>query len=235
VVVNTGAPVLLPWTDTVPAVLLTLFPGQEYGNALADVLLGRSEPGGRLPATWPESPDGLPATMPDDGVLAYTEGLHIGYRHFDRAGREPRYPFGHGLGYTHWEYLAAEVVTPPSAGVAGTEAVVRVRLRNGGTRQGSETVQIYASRPESAVERPVRWLAGFAKAEAPPGTEVLADIVVPLRCLAHWDTTTGTWAIEPGDFQLHIGRSSRDVPLSVTITISSGTDMPDGTPGGSRC
>ena len=124
-------------------------------------------------------------------------------------------------------------MTPPSAGGAGAEAVVRVRLRNGGTRQGCETVQIYASRPESAVERPVRWLAGFAKAEAPPGTEVLADIVVPLRCLAHWDTTTGTRAIESGDFQLHIGRSSRDVPLSVTITISSGTGMPDGTPGAS--
>ena len=119
VVVNTGAPVLLPWTDTVPGVLLTLFPGQEYGDALADVLFGRSEPGGRLPATWPQSADGLPATAPVDGVLAYTEGLHIGYRLFDRAGREPRYPFGHGLGYTRWHYLAAEVVTPPPAGGAG--------------------------------------------------------------------------------------------------------------------
>lgn len=173
--------------------------------------------------------------MPDDGVLAYTEGLHIGYRHFDRAGREPRYPFGHGLGYTRWEYLATEVVTPPPAGGEGAEAVVRVRLRNAGTRQGCETVQIYASRPDSAVERPVRWLAGFAKAVALPGTEVLADIVVPRRCLAHWDTAAGTWAIEPGDFQLHIGRSSRDAPLSVTVTISSGTDLPGGTPGGSAC
>jgi beta-glucosidase len=232
VVVNTGAPVLLPWADAVPAVLLTLFPGQEYGDALADVLLGRSEPGGRLPATWPQSPDGLPATMPDEGVLAYTEGLHIGYRHFDRAGREPRYPFGHGLGYTRWEYLGAEVVTPPPA---GGEGVVRVRLRNAGTRRGCETVQICASRPDSAVERPVRWLAGFAKAEALPGSEVLADIVVPRRCLAHWDTAARTWVIEPGDFQLHIGRSSRDAPLSVTVTTSSGPDMPGGTPGGSRC
>jgi beta-glucosidase len=217
VVVNTGAPVLLPWADAVPAVLLTLFPGQEYGDALADVLLGRSEPGGRLPATWPQSPDGLPATMPIDGVLAYTEGLHIGYRHFDRAGREPRFPFGHGLGYTRWEYLAAEVVTPSSLGATGAEAVVRVRLGNAGTRHGFETIQIYASRPDSVVERPVRWLAGFAKAEAPPGTEVIADIVVPHRRLAHWDTATGIWAIEPGDFHLHIGRSSRDVPLAVTV------------------
>jgi beta-glucosidase len=141
----------------------------------------------------------------------------IGYRHFDRAGREPRYSFGHGLGFTPWEYLAAEVMTPPPAGGAGAEAVIRVQLRNAGTRHGCETVQVYASRPDSAVERPVRWLAGFAKAEAPPGTEVIADIVVSHRRLAHWDIAVGMWAIEPGDFHLHIGRSSRDVPLSVTV------------------
>jgi beta-glucosidase len=231
-VVDTGAPVFLPW-DTIPAVLLTLFPGQEYGNALADVLLGRSEPGGRLPVTWPESVEDLPTTRPEDEVLVYTEGLNIGYRHFDRAGREPRYPFGHGLGYTRWEYLAADVVTPASG--AGAEAIVRVRLRNAGSRQGCETIQVYASRPDSTVERPVRWLAGFAKAEAPPGTDVLADVIVPLRCLAYWDTAARTWAIEPGDFQLHIGRSSRDLPLQVTITASFGTVLPVGPAGGGRC
>lgn len=228
VVVNTGAPVLLPWADTVPAVLLTLFPGQEYGNALADVLLGRSEPGGRLPVTWPESPDDLPATTPDDGVLAYAEGLHIGYRHFDRAGREPLYPFGHGLGYTHWEYLAAEVLAPESSHGAACDVVVRVRLKNAGARDGCETIQVYASRPASAVERPVQWLAGFAKAAALAGAEVMADIAVPLRCLAHWDTTTGLWAVEPGNYQLSVGRSSRDLSLSVTVTIDPGTEIPGG-------
>jgi beta-glucosidase len=166
VVVNTGAPVLLPWAGTVPVILLTLFPGQEYGHALADVLLGRSEPGGRLPATWPESSDDLPATTPDNDALAYTEGMHIGYRHFDQAGRHPCYPFGHGLGYTRWEYLAAEVVNPPVARGAAGDAVVSVRLRNAGPRYGYETVQIYASHPDSAIERPVRWLAGFAKVGA---------------------------------------------------------------------
>jgi beta-glucosidase len=230
VIVNTGAPVLLPWSDTVPAVLLTLFPGQEYGNALADVLLGRSEPGGRLPVTWPESPADLPATMPSGGALAYAEGLHIGYRHFDRAGREPRYPFGHGLGYTRWGYLAAEVVPPPAAGGGPRDVVVRVRLRNAGPRYGWETIQAYASRPDSAVERPVRWLVGFAKAEAPPGAEVTADIAVPLRCFAYWDTADGAWVIEPGTYQLGIGRSSRDLALPVTITISPGTDVLRGDP-----
>ena len=231
VVVNTGAPVLLPWADSVPAVLLTLFPGQEYGNALADVLLGRCEPGGRLPVTWPEAAADLTATMPEEGVLAYAEGLHIGYRHFDRTGREPRYPFGHGLGYTRWEYLAADVLVPPPAGAAVGGVIVRVRLRNGGTRDGCETIQVYASRPASTVERPVRWLAGFAKAEAAAGAEVTADIAIPLRRLAHWDTVTGGWEVEAGEFQLGIGRSSRDLPLSVTVTVSPGTALPDG----SRC
>jgi beta-glucosidase len=216
VVVNTGAPVLLPWAETVPAVLLTLFPGQEYGNALADVLLGRSEPGGRLPVTWPESPDGLPATKPAGGVLTYSEGLHIGYRHFDRTGRAPRYPFGHGLGYTRWEYLAADC---SAMGDTTVRVIVRVRLRNAGARHGCETIQVYASRPDSAVERPVRWLAGFAKVEADPGAEVTADIPVPLRRLAYWDTASGSWTVEPGEYRLGIGRSSRDLPMVVTVTL----------------
>ena len=219
VVVNTGSPVLLPWAETVPAVLLTLFPGQEYGNALADVLLGHCEPGGRLPVTWPESADGLPATKPDDGVLAYSEGLHIGYRHFDRTGREPRYPFGHGMGYTRWEYLAAERRAADEDGI-----LLRVRLRNGGAKHGCETIQVYASRPDSAVERPARWLAGFAKVEAGPGAEVTADIPIPLPRLAHWDITERSWTIEPGDYLLSIGRSSRDLPMAVTVTISPATD-----------
>jgi beta-glucosidase len=222
VVVNSGAPVLLPWADAVPAVLLTAFPGQEYGNALADVLLGRSEPGGRLPTTWPGSPDDLPTTTPSGGVLTYDEGLLIGYRHFDRNGREARYPFGHGLGYTRWEYLGADVLTPPP-GPGG--AVIRVRLRNAGARTGCETIQVYASRPDSAVERPVRWLAGFAKAEAGPGAEVTVDIPVPVRSLAHWDTAGAAWAVEPGGYQLSAGRSSQDLPLMTEVIAGPGTEV----------
>lgn len=227
VVVNTGAPVLLPWAGQVPAILLTLFPGQEYGNALADVLLGDAEPGGWLPATWPDSPDDLPSVVPADGVLPYSEGLHVGYRHFDRTGRQPRYAFGHGLGYTDWTYLSAECRAPedaaplrvPGPGCDDAYAMVRVRLKNAGSRHGRETVQVYASRADSDVERPVRWLAGFANAEAAPGEEVTADIQVPLRRLAHWDTTTSTWTVEPGEYLLHVGRSSRDLPITVTATI----------------
>ena len=187
VVVNAGAPVLLPWADDVAAILLVWFPGQEFGNALADVLTGAVEPGGRLPTTWPASEDGLPSTTPQDGVLAYDEGLFVGYRAYDRDGREPLFPFGHGLGYTQWEYLAVE----PADGH------VTVRLRNAGARRGREVVQVYASRPDSAVERPVRWLAGFAVVEADPGEQVAVDVTIEPRALAHWD---GGWTVEPGEY-----------------------------------
>ena len=165
VVVNAGAPVLLPWADDVAAVLLAWFPGQEFGNALADVLLGVLEPGGRLPTTWPRTEEGLPSTQPVDGVLQYDEGLFVGHRAYDRDGREPRYRFGHGLGYTTWSFEAMTV----------EDASVTVRLRNRGARPGREIVQVYASRPDSAVERPLRWLAGFATAEAAAGAEVEVD------------------------------------------------------------
>jgi beta-glucosidase len=188
VVVNAGAPVLLPWVDEVAAVLLAWFPGQEFGNALADVLVGAVEPGGRLPTTWPASEEGLPSTQPEDGVLSYHEGLFVGYRAYDRDGRTPLFPFGHGLGYTRWEYVEVE----PGNGR------VTVRLRNAGARRGREVVQVYASRPDSAVERPPRWLAGFAIAEADPGEEIEVDVTIPPRALAHWD---GGWIVEPGEFR----------------------------------
>jgi beta-glucosidase len=192
-VVNAGAPVLLPWADRVPAVLLAWFPGQEAGNALADVLLGAVEPGGRLPTTWPRSEDGLPSARPVDGVLAYDEGTAIGYR---RPG-EPRYPFGHGHGYTTWDYLAIE----PS--VAG----VRVRVVNSGTRRGREVVQVYTRRPELR-------LVGFASVEADAGEEAVVEVAVCERALARWN---GGWVVEPGGYELAAGRSVADLRVRTEI------------------
>ena len=119
VVVNSGAPVLLPWAGDVAAVLLTWFGGQEFGHALADVLLGDTEPGGRLPTTWPATEAGLPSTQPADGVLSYTEGASIGYRGYDRDGREPLFPFGSGTGYTTWSYESITVDRDPAGGHRG--------------------------------------------------------------------------------------------------------------------
>jgi beta-glucosidase len=214
VVVNSGSPVLMPWADEVPAVLLTWFGGQEYGNALADVLLGAAEPAGRLPTTWPATEQGLPTTQPDDGVLRYDEGLFIGYRAYDRDGRMPRYPFGHGLGYTAWSY---ESISDARTEDGATE--VSVTVRNAGARPGREVVQVYASRPDSAVERPVKWLAGFAAVHADPGEVVTVRIVVRGRAFQHWSGTA--WETEPGEFTLAAGPSSVRLPLTASVTPAS--------------
>ena len=200
-VVNAGAPVLMPWLESVPATLLVWFPGQEAGHALADVLLGAAEPGGRLPTTWPASEANLPSVTPVDGVLEYREGLAIGYRSTERG--QPLLPFGHGLGYTPWEYLAIEA----------TAERARVRVVNAGMRPGREVVQVYAARPQSAVARPPLWLVGFAAVEAGPGEEVTAE--VELAPLAHWGEHG--WEVEPGRFELAAGRSLADLRVHTHV------------------
>jgi beta-glucosidase len=217
VVVNAGAPVLLPWADRVAAIVLTWFGGQEFGNALADVLIGVAEPRGRLPTTWPSGEDGLPSTQPVDGVLAYDEGLFVGYRGDDRDGRTPRYPFGHGLGYTSWEYVSLDAQEEV---VAGAVATVTVGLRNTGSRRGREVVQLYASCPDSAVERPRRWLAGFAVVEGDAGEDVSATVAVAARAFEHWDVAAGCWRAERATFALAAGGSSAVLPLSAELSIA---------------
>jgi beta-glucosidase len=220
VVVNAGAPVALPWRDQVAAVLLTWFPGQEFGNALADVLVGMAEPGGRLPTTWAAEERDVPvlSTRPSGGVLAYTEGIHIGYRAWLRAGVEPAYPFGHGLGYTTWDYENLDVpVTVP----AGTELRLRVRLRNTGTRRGKEVIQAYLDRADSAVERPARWLAGFADVTAAAGETVTAEFRVAPRAFEHWCERHHLWHAEAGRFRLRVGRSVADLRLTTSIEVAA--------------
>ncbi|MFE3592250.1 beta-glucosidase [Streptomyces niveus] len=211
VVVNTGSPVELPWRDDVSAVLLSWFPGQEGGAALADVLTGAEEPGGRLTTTWPVAMADVPVTdtTPADGELHYTEGVFIGYRAWERAGTTPAYPFGHGLGYTDWEYESLDATADRAT----------VTLRNTGSRPGRETVQIYlAPQAAGAPERPVRWLAGFASVEAGPGESV--EVTIPLRARAYqiWDEETHGWTTVPGTYEIQAGRSLTDGRLSATVT-----------------
>lgn len=217
VVVNAGGPVALPWHTRVPALLLAWFPGQEAGDGLADVLLGRTEPGGRLPTTWAAAQADVPVlgTAPDaDGRLRYAEGPHIGYRAWLRSGTAPAYWFGHGLGYTGWAY---EELTAPAAVRAGEPFDVRVRVRNCGRRRGREVVQVYLARTDSAVERPVRRLIGYAAVEADPGQSAVAVVRVGGRALAHWAPERGGWETEPGGFTLLGGRSAGDLPLAAKL------------------
>ncbi|WP_148588484.1 beta-glucosidase [Streptomyces sp. WAC01526] len=215
VVVNAGSPVELPWREQVPAVLLSWFPGQEAGAALADVLLGAHEPGGRLPTTWPARLDDAPVTTvtPADGQLDYAEGVFIGYRAWQRSAAAPAYPFGHGLGYTDWEYESLDT-TPDS---------VRVRIRNAGDRPGREVVQIYlaptADAAPDAPERPARWLAGFAVVEAGPGESAEAEIPLPDRAFAVWDAEDGGWHRVKGVYLVEAAHSVDDRRLTAEVTV----------------
>lgn len=218
VVVNAGSPVLLPWRDEVAAVLVGYFGGQEFGNAVADILTGAVEPGGRLPTTWPARQEDVPVldTTPVDGILHYSEGIHLGYRAWLSAGREPAFPFGHGLGYTTFRFdsLVAPAEFTPSDEPFGGTITVSVGVTNTGQRPGKQVIQVYAARPDSAVERPVQWLAGFRPVWLDPGESAVVEVAVDVRAFAHWDDG---WRYEPGSFVLSAGSSAADLPLNTTI------------------
>ena len=217
VVVNAGMPVLMPWADQVAAIGCCWLPGQAMGDALADVLLGRAEPGGRLPVTIPAAEADCPVlhSVPDQGKLNYAEGLLIGYRGYDQAGTAPRFAFGHGLGYTTWEYQS---VTASSAAVdpAG-ELGLTLTIRNAGRRRGREVVQAYVEPVTAEPGRPVRTLAAFAAVTAEPGESAEVRLTVPARAFARYDETARAWVWPPGEFAVRIGRSSADLRLSVRV------------------
>jgi beta-glucosidase len=223
VVVVSGAPVAMPWREEVGAVLLAQFAGQEVGHALADVLLGVTEPGGRLATTWGGGDADVPVgtTRPVGGVMPYVEGLDIGYRAWVGAGRHPAYWFGHGLGYTDWSY---ETIDAPATVRDGDDVTVRVRVANTGDRRGKEVVQVYLARTDSTVRRPSIWLAGFAVVRAEPGEVRDVDVRVAARAFQHWSVAEHGWRTEPGAFDLSAGRNAGDRPLTTDIVVT-GSDQ----------
>jgi beta-glucosidase len=221
VVVNAGCQMDLPWADRVAAVMYAWLPGQEFGHALADVLLGLSEPGGRLPVTIARREADYPAfgTTPDSNEqLVYGEGINVGYRGCDAAEVEPHFAFGHGLGYTTFAY---ESLTLAADGVAAGEALrLRVKLRNSGSRPGKEVVQAYVADLESSTPRPPRELKGFAVVRLAPGETAELTIALKERDLAYWDVENRSWHIEPGRFEIEIGHSSRDIRLRASVELA---------------
>jgi beta-glucosidase len=215
VLVNAGSPVLLPWREDVAAVLVGYFGGQEMGNAVADVLLGIAEPGGRLPTTWAAAEEDVPvlSTTPVEGVLEYTEGIHIGYRAWLKHDKAPAFWFGSGLGYT--DISLADVKAPASV-TAGDTLTVSVAVVNRGKRDGKQVVQVYAERDTSVVERPARWLVGYAPVRVGAGESTQIEVSVPSRLLAYWDAG---WQSEPGDYRLRVGTSAVDLPLDATVEL----------------
>jgi len=219
VVLQTGGPVEMPWIDAVPAVLQAWYPGQEAGNAIADVLFGDAEPGGRLPQTFPRRWADNPTHSDDaavypgrDGRVRYDEGVFVGYRHYDRAGVSPLFPFGFGLSYADFvlDALTAEATE------AGAMASVRVSNRSG--RAGSTVVQLYVGDDEARVERPVRELKAFAKVALEPGESRTVTFRLGPRDFAFYDAGAGVWRVEAGSFTLWAGFSAADLPCSVRLS-----------------
>ncbi len=227
VVLQTGSPVATPWSDEVAAIVQAWYPGQECGNAIADVLLGRAEPGGRLPQTFPKRVEddatriGADTYPGQDGKVRYTEGLFFGYRHHDRSERAVQFAFGHGLSYTTFDYGPARLDGVGSMQIDPGQAIeVQIDIRNAGARVGSEVVQLYVRDVESSQPRPVKELKTFAKLTLRPGETRTVHLTVAMRDLAFFDLGRRAWIAEAGRFELMIGASSADIRSKVTIELS---------------
>jgi beta-glucosidase len=219
VVVNAGMPVLMPWADQVAAVIQVWFPGQAFGEALADTLLGVVEPSGRLPVTVPRNEADSPVlhAHPEAGDLIYQEGLLVGYRGYDRSGIEPHFAFGHGLGYADWTY---EAIVPDAGSITANEDLTcAVTVRNVSQRAGREVVQLYVEGPDHDPARPVRVLAAFASLSAEAGAAAIAQLTVPSRLFKHFDESTRAWVSDPGTYTLRAGRSSSDLRLNAMVAV----------------
>jgi beta-glucosidase len=249
VVVNTGAPVAMPWADDVGAVLQVWFGGQEMAHAIADVLVGDADPGGRLPVSFPRRIEDTPAVgyFPGErSELRYGEGLFVGYRWYEARHLAVSFPFGHGLSYSTFELGEPEL----SAGrfAAGDELVVTVPVRNNGRREGSEVVQLYVAPPACELVRPAKELKAFGKIRLSPGESGVVRLVLSDRAFSYWDPGTietqslkarmplgnmvnaasagraAGWRIDPGPYVLHVGRSSADIAWTVPVTVVSPAD-----------
>ena len=208
VVVNAGAPVALGAASGAPALLYAWLAGQELGGALADVLSGDAEPGGRLPITLARDPLDYAAleTAPGaDGRRVYAEGTAIGYRHFELAGVEPEHAFGEGMGYAPMEFEAMRVCSE-------APAVVEVTIRNAGARRGKAVAQVYLA------DRPAR-LAGFAAATLEPGERAAVRVELDDRAFCRWDSALRAWRVQPGTYELRAGSSSRSLPLTACVRV----------------
>jgi beta-glucosidase len=206
VVLEGGSAITLEqWRDKPQAILMAWYPGMEGGNAIADILLGRSNPRGKLPLTFPKSAEQLPHFDSRQRSIQY--GYFHGYRLLDKKGQEPAFPFGFGLSYTRYIYsnlrLDLETITRDETLRA------TVDIRNKGQMEGWEVAQLYVAYPESRVERPVKELKGFAAVSLSPGETKTVSIPLSAQDLAYYDTETRSWQVEETEYIVYVGPSSR--------------------------
>jgi beta-glucosidase len=210
VVLNCGSPVTMPWIDDVSAVVLAYYPGQEGGNAVANVLVGEANPSGKLSVTFPRRYEDNPTFINYPGAkeVRYGEGIFVGYRYYDAKDVEPLFPFGFGLSYTTFEYSDLQV---PEAVKVGETVAVSVTVKNTGDHVGKEVIQLYVRDEESSLVRPPKELKGFVKVALQPGESKTVHFTLDQRAFSFYDPYQRQWVAEPGEFTILVGASSRDI------------------------
>jgi len=221
VVVKSGSAILMPWINEVPAVLEAWYPGEEDGNAVADILTGKVDPSGKLPLTFPASLDQTlaknPAQYPGvNGTVHYSEGLDVGYRGYTANHETPQFPFGFGLSYTTFSFGGLKVTH-----AAGShDATVSFKVTNTGKVAGAEVAQLYLGFPNIAEgnEPPIQ-LKGFRKIKLNPGQSKTVELKLDAHSFSYWSVKRNAWEVAPGEFQVMVGDSSANTPLKSTITM----------------
>jgi beta-glucosidase len=225
VLMNAGPVEVASWEGNVAAILEAWFAGQEQGNAVARVLFGDVNPGGRLPISFPKGDETAPLARPAgypgvEGVLRYDEGTAVGYRGYERLGIAPQYPFGHGLSYTTFEYANLRVA--PAASGGSTVFEVTFDLANTGARAGTEVAQVYVAGPAT---EGLKRLAGWARVSLAPGEHKQVRITLDTRSeehpFSHWDSGVRGWRVAGGEYQVSVGASARDLHLVSRIKLPS--------------
>ena len=226
VVMHNGAPVVLPWFDQVKGILEAYLGGQAGGEAVANILYGRVNLSGKLAETWPVKLADNPAHLNFGGKrnVEYHEGIFIGYRYYDKKEMGVRFPFGYGLSYTTFEYSNLRLDSDKMTD--GSKLTVSVDVTNTGDRAGKETVQFYVSDMTGKVQRPVRELKGFGKVSLKPDETKTVSAVLDERAFQWYSTEIADWYAFPGEYEVAVGASSRDIRLTARVSYETERTLP---------
>ncbi|PNS01446.1 glycosyl hydrolase family 3 [Petrotoga miotherma DSM 10691] len=222
VVLSNGAPVEMPWVDKVKGLLESYLGGQAWGGAVADILFGEVNPSGKLAETFPKKLSHNPSYLNfpgEDDRVEYREGVFVGYRYYDKKQIDPLFPFGYGLSYTNFEYTD---LTIDKREINDNETLnVKVKVKNTGNIRGKEIIQLYVKDIESKVNRPEKELKGFEKIQLEPGEEKTVIFTLDKRAFAYYNTEIKDWYVESGEFELLVGKSSKDIILKEKVKVNS--------------
>jgi len=223
VITSGGAVDMTLWIAHTPALLESWYPGQEAGTALADILFGQVNPSGKLPVTFDRNLEDSAvahsyyADPPENKKVRYSEGVFVGYRHYDKSGSKPAFPFGYGLSYTTFKYSNLSV-TPQSADLS-SPVMVSFDVTNTGSREGAEVAEVYVGDTHARVPRPVKELKGFSKVMLKPDETRHVQVSLDRRAFSYYDVEKKDWAAAPGEFAILVGGSSDNTPLRGTFVL----------------